>query len=532
MADRIDTDVVILGGGPSGATLALALGRRGIRTVLVDKGHEPLPGVRAGGASSLVMTIMRTLGVEEEIRARAPVPPGWPRTSVITTGLCDRVLDVRGPRSRADEATTAPAIMQNVPSSVLETVLREEIARQPSVTTLYGCTFGGDLVQDEQGVTVVVQDDAGVPVTVRAQYAVGAEGANSPTRAAVGIGIEGHPHFTTRHTVEFVAPGLGALHGLGDHNQYWVINEDLIAYVLHQDAGRRWTLQIEEVAPHVEPLLTDAAALVRLAVRGDVEIEWASVRRWRANAFYASRQRAGRVFLAGDAAHATPPGALGLQQGIADGADLGWKLAARLQGWGGEALLDSYEAERWSISRALVEEVDVRGPHRLAAYAAYEGEERDAAILEDIARRDLSRLSLGIAAHGYVYGGSPVLSGPRVATGARFSASPLAEVGKQVPHRWLPDGRALVDTPGEGLALLHGSAHDPSWFLDAGGGAGVAVSAVALDDETMAGLLGAPGARRALILRPDAHVAWVSGEPGDGDPAVVDVVLGRVAQTV
>ncbi|WP_159498992.1 FAD-dependent monooxygenase [Microbacterium sp. 18062] len=528
MSDALHTDVVILGGGPTGATLALALGRRGIRTVLVDKGHEPLPGVRAGGASSLVMTIMRTLGVEQEIRDRAPVPPGWPRTSVITTGLCDRVLDVRGPRGRGDDAAQAPATMQNVPSSVLETVLREAIAEEPSVTTLYGCSFDGELIQDAGGVSVVVRDGAGIPSTVHAQYAVGAEGANSPTRTAVGIGIEGHRHFATRHTVEFIAPGLGELHGLGDHNQYWVINEDLLGYVLHQDAGRRWTLQIEEAAPHVEPLLTDAAALVRLAVRGDVQIEWAGVRRWRANAFYAERQREGRVFLAGDAAHATPPGALGLQQGIADGADLGWKLAARLQGWGGEALLDSFEAERWSISRALVEEVDVRGPHRLAEYARYEGADRDAAILEDISRRDLARLSLGIAAHGYVYRDSPVL--PATGAAERFSTSPFAEIGKQVPHRSLPDGRALVDAPGGGLALLHGPQHDPAWFVDAGSSAGVATSLVALETETIDGLLGRPSRGAALILRPDAHVAWIGDAPGHA--GVLDTILGRTAASV
>lgn len=533
----VETDVAIVGAGPSGLTLAVDLGRRGVRAVLVDAGTEPLPGVRAGGATTRTMEQLRRLGVADQVRARAPIPKGAPTTKVVTNGLMRDLLGTRmtrGPRLTEQSQLPVVEIQQNVPSYLMEVVLRETLEQYESVSTLYGYVSDGIVRQDENGVEITVARPvaAGHAVRIRAKYLVASDGANSAIREYLKIPVVGKRHFRTRHTVEFISPELKNLHDKGRHNQYTVFNKDIITYFVHQDPDERWTLRHEELAPEHAHLEMDPLALIRFSVGCDIPVTWARMYRWRANAFIVERQREGRVFFAGDAAHATPPGAFGLQQGISDGIDLGWKLAAVLAGWGGEALLDSYQRERWPLSRRLVAEVDTEPSNWISRMGGRDDAESLDWVIEELAARDDKQLPADHATVGYVYTDSPVLlpaDGEGEGDGVRFSDSDLAEVGKRVPHRWLESGEALMDLSRGGFALLvtAGTAPDAVKYAAA---TGIPLRVVELGPEVMAGLLPGADASVGILVRPDDHIAWLGDVETTDMKRVLDHVVGRLQE--
>lgn len=522
--------VVIVGAGPSGATLALTLGLAGVPAILVDAGTSPLPGVRAGGGSARTMEIFRLLGAVKDIRARAPLPEGWPRTSVITTGLCRDVLAIRGPRGDEEPFATAERF-QNVPSAISEGVLREHIARCESITPVYGVRCEGVVANEGERASVSVVDEHGERLMLTGSYIVACDGANSAIRESLHIPLGGHRHFSSRMTVEFEAPDLGKLHGLGHHNQYSVFNHDIIARILHQDAGRRWTMQVEELASRHQDKIRDPKALVELAVGAPVEIGAASVRRWRANAFYTDRLREGRIFLAGDAAHATPPGALGFHQGVGDSFNLGWKLAAVYQGWADEALLDTYQTERWAPGRALALEVDVRGPRLIRWWQQLDDEAYARAVLNEVELRDAIRMPVAMATHGCTYQSSTAIDGADGPSElAVFSDPRIAETGKQIPHALLPDGEALIDANRNCSFALFVSAAleaDAGGFRQAAEALGIPLVIRTVPEPILAQISGRDPSSLALLTRPDSIVAWM-GFPSSIDPSqLLTRLLGR-----
>ena len=330
---RLRTSVLVIGGGPTGATLALGLGRRGVCTVLVDASEQPLPGVRAGGASSRTMEVMRAIGVADDIRARAPSAPGGraPRSSRPDCGA--RCLTSAGPAAGPGEATqpapVTPEVFQTVPSFVLESVIREHIARCPHVTTLDGLRFVGDLEQTSTEVTARFVDNDGFPVEVTAHYAVATE-------------AQQHRPGLPRRPAARAPPVPDPLHHRVRRPRLRRCPWPRAAQPVRRPQRRH--ARVLPAPGHGQPLdpadrgtqpRTPAAAgradIVRTALGGPVGIEWAAARQWQANAFYAGKARVGRIFLAGDAAHAGPPGHLGLQQGVTDAAE------PRLEARGGDS---------------------------------------------------------------------------------------------------------------------------------------------------------------------------------------------------
>ena len=188
--------------------------------------------------------------------------------------------------------------------------------------------------------------------TVRARYLVGADGARSTVRERLGIAMEGRSPLSHHHNVVFRAPGLAGKHPHGRAVMYWLINGEVPSVVAPLDVGDLWTFGGNKLTSDDDPL-----ALIRAALAIDTPIEILSRDEWTAHRLIAGRYRRGRVFLAGDACHLHPPyGGHGMNMGIGDAVDLGWKLAAVLDGWGGPGLLDSYEIERRSVHRQVVDE--------------------------------------------------------------------------------------------------------------------------------------------------------------------------------
>jgi len=272
-----------------------------------------------------------------------------------------------------------------------------------------------------------------------------------------------------------------------------------------------------------------------------VDYEMLSVTEWRQNLLLAERFGDGRVFLAGDAVHLViPTGGLGMNSGVGEATDLGWKLAAVLQGWGGPGLLASYEIERRQVGERNVAASTYASRGRRAWRAEYRPCIRDntpegaaaRAHLALVADREQRKSNDMLGAElGYRYVGSPIIW-PQPGEGPPhefIDYVPTTWPGARLPHVWLDDGTALHDRIGDGFTLLRlGGTHaDMSGFAQAMRATGAPLDVLDIAEETARALYG----HDLLLLRPDLHVAWRGSEPPDDPKRLAAIVTGRIVSS-
>ncbi|GAA4835411.1 FAD-dependent monooxygenase [Saccharopolyspora rosea] len=334
-----DIDVLIVGAGPTGLTLACELAVRGVRLRIVDRARTFFGGSRADGIQPRTMEVFADIGILDPILASGDLGP------TLRAYRGDEVV-WEGRMSEPTEPT--PSVphpnLWFVPQFRTEEILRDRLAAlgvhvEPGVELT-------DFTQDADGVTAALSAD-GTERTVRTRYLVGADGGRSTVRKRLGIPFPGETDETT--TMLFAdarVDGISREHGriwqLGDSDVSAVplAGTELFVLVARPPSG---DVPIRE---HLQQQVTEASGRDDVLVR---EVTWHTT--WRANTRLAERLRDGRVFLAGDAGHVHPPtGGQGMNTGIQDAYNLGWKLAAALAGAPG-ALLDSYEPERLAAAR-------------------------------------------------------------------------------------------------------------------------------------------------------------------------------------
>lgn len=532
--------VVIAGGGPVGLTLAVDLGRRGVRTLLLEAKEEPLFLPKMERCNARSMEIYRRLGLADDIRAASSPTDASMDIGVVTTFAEDPVLRLAYPtvdEARKAAATTDDGSLPLEPYQVisqytLEPLLRERAESLETVTVL----FGHELVAFDDhgaGVSVTYRSASGETTTVDADYLVGCDGGRSMVRKQLGFRLEGDGSLAERQQIFFRSRDLFEQHTARPCRMYFFMNEDRSVLTVQDDPTY---LRINTRFAGTEE---ETVAFVRDLLGLDIEVDLISVNSWKLHLLVAEHFAAGRVFLCGDALRLViPTGGLGLNTGIGDATDLAWKLDATLQGWAGPQLLASYEAERRPVALRSV----------AGSRHAHQGQK----IWQDVLRpgldparpeaRQVLRAAAQVAATtqrrthemvgtelGYTYAGSPV-----VAEGDELDLPDVPEVylpsarpGARLPHMWLADGSALHDlVDAREFTLLQVAEVDGLDELQkafADRGAPLRVLTVLQDD--LAQVYDAP----ALLLRPDLHVAW-RGDPADVDAGqLVDRVLGHGA---
>ncbi|SIT47342.1 Monooxygenase, FAD-binding protein (fragment) [Paraburkholderia piptadeniae] len=273
-------------------------------------------------------------------------------------------------------------------------------------------------------------------------------------------------------------------------------------------------------------------AALQACVGCDFEYEIDDVSRWIRKMVVADRFSDGRIFLAGDAAHAHPPnGGLGMNTGIQDGFDLGWKLAAMLDGWGGRNLLASYDIERRPASARAAQE-SLRNYGRLTDNTGHPG------LLDSTRAGDELRRKLGerlveenekawhaIGVHlGYSYLPSPIVIDDSASSRCDDPGTyvPSACPGNRAPHFWLRDGKSVLDLFGDGFALLSFAEFDPGPAIEAAKRIRLPLSVYRIDDTDAAVLY----ERKLVLIRPDGHVAWRGDDLPDDISELFDTVRG------
>ncbi|HTM24397.1 MAG TPA: FAD-dependent monooxygenase [Vicinamibacterales bacterium] len=534
------TDVLIVGAGPVGLTLAVDLGRRGVRCALVEQKAAPefLPKMERCNART--MEIFRRMGVADRIRA-AGLRADVAMDVFIVLAMNEPPL-LRLPYPSVDEARAQIAACndgtlprepyQLISQYTLEPLLKSEAEKQPSVSVRYGCAFES-LAQQPDGVRVTLRKDSGDAAEIHARYVVGCDGGSSAVRRRLGIKLRGEGDLMRLYQALLVCPDLFDRIPIGPgpgHGRHYHVADAQATFLIMQDSTRHWTLHAVVDRPE------DMAAQFERTIGVPIRYDMLYVGEWKQNLLLADRYRCGRVFLAGDSAHLViPTGGLGMNTGVGDAIDLSWKLAATLQGWGGPGLLDSYEIERRQIGDRNVGASRYASIGRRRWRAQYRPNIRDASPEGQSTRDNLARVAnveqrktnemIG-AELGYRYVGSPIIVDEPGGPEHLFREyAPTTWPGARLPHVWLERDVSVHDRIGDGYTMLDlgGSRADLS-------GLARAMTAIGAPFDTLR--IEAPAAREIygydlILLRPDLHVAWRGNRPPEDPADLAALVTGH-----
>src|SRR5215211_172743 len=379
-----EVPVVVVGGSLVGLTTAVLLGHHGVASLAVERHAGTAIHPRAGHFQLRTMEVFRQVGLEDRVRAKSLEMYSPTGGISAVESLAGRELATYVRELNEGVEGFSPTVRVFINQDALEPLLQERALELGA--TLRRRTEAIALEQDDHGVTVGLRDlDSGVESEVRARYVVAADGNRSPVRRRLGIGMRGYGQLSRSITIYFRADCAELLR---DRNQgvLYVHNPKLRGFFRLDRTGGSGFLVINTVgedvtqdsAVDVQSGLTEerALAFLRTAIGTDMPMELVDIAPWQAEANCAERLEAGRVFLAGDAAHVVPPnGGFGGNTGVQDAHNLAWKLAWVLRGWAGEELLDTYEVERLPLSRLTVQQAYTRYATRVVPERGTEGVE-------------------------------------------------------------------------------------------------------------------------------------------------------------
>lgn len=517
------TQVLVAGGGPVGLATAVELGRRGIECLVIEPRAEVSHArPRCKTVNVRTMEHLRRWGLADRLREAAPLPVAYSQDIVFCTSLTGHELSrFSGVLGLAPEGDRFPEVGQQAPQYVIEELLREVVQGLPSCTLMTGHRVTG-LQQDHDSVQVQVQDGTGGGAVVTAEYVVGCDGPRSVVRDAIGAGYSGEHALRPNFGMVFTSPTLTSRVRHGRAVQYWVVNDVapslmgpldqqgtwwIIAFGVTEEEGRR--------NPH---RIIDGAA----GTATDATI--VSTDPWTARMQLVDHLRVDRVFLAGDAAHLNPPfGGHGMNTGVGDAVDLGWKLAAVLDGWGSERLLDSYSAERRPVQDRVIAEA-TRNMATLAPELMSDALDDEGAVgqrarslagrrIQELKREEFFALDLVLDVS---LDDSPVVEHGEGADHNGLRA------GDRLPHAWLRPGTSVYDELGAGMTLLLLTPANPDPLVRAAEARGIPLTVLDLTGTDVASRY----PTQAVLVRPDQYVAWCGSFDGLNAPALVETVRG------
>jgi 2-polyprenyl-6-methoxyphenol hydroxylase-like FAD-dependent oxidoreductase len=534
---RQEADVLVIGAGPSGLSLAIELGRRGVAVIVAEQNDRVGRNPRAKTVNIRSMEHMRRWGIADAVRAAGPLPATYEPNVVFATRMFGhRIAKFENAlfmsRERDDRYAESA---QWIPQYKFEAVLRDHAATLPTVSLQFSRRLVG-ASEVAAGVEARMIDTVtGQEHQVRARYLVGADGARSTVRSIIGATYQGEHGFASVLGLVLRIPGLASMQPHGDALMYWMINADAPALMGPMDSGDLWFWG----TPIANDTVLDEAAIRQRVIASlgrDIAFEIVTNDPWLAHRLIADHYRRGRMLLIGDACHLHPPfGGYGMNLGIADAVDLGWKLAALLQGWGGPAVLDSYETERRPLHQRTIDEavenLSFFGPYlkggRLEE-ATPEGATERAAMAEQlhaVKKREFRGLGMAL---GMTYDGSPLVVSDGTAPPAHdpLTYTPSASPGARAPHLWLDPKTALYDRLGPGFTLVCDAARHNSETVTALATEAKRIAmpfdVLALPSPLMAAHYAAPFA----LIRPDQYVAWRGDQPPISPRHLLDTVRG------
>ena len=551
MANAVETDVLIAGGGPFGLMLANELGRRHIQCLLVDPKASTAFNPQANATQARTMEHFRRLGFAQEIRAQG-LPPHHPTDITYLT----RFSGIELARLRLPTAAAAPQAIKamsgswsaaelphRVSQKFVEVTLRQHAEKWASNDIRYGWkleSFKDESLSSNNTGSVaashpiqarIQQVNSAEPVSldVRAKYFIGADGARSFVRHELGIAWGGATGFKRNFMGgKMLAVYLKAPHFYEQNPNdrawmYVIVNPELRAFIMSVDGVSEFAFHVQMADDAATEALTaeDAKRLFALAYGQAMDIEILSMATWLAgHALVADSFQKGRVFLGGDAVHLfTPTGGLGYNTAVEDAVNLGWKLSAVLKGQAQPTLLDSYEIERKPLAirntgyaKQFADSIGLFDADKALEDISPEGEQARSIAsdyLNGHARREFNIPGVTFGGR-YIHSPLIVEDGTQAPADAANTYIPSACPGGRPPHAWLPDGSSLFDHFNfEWTLLVLGEdkgplAQDALKFSEAALQCHLDFKVLRFDSQELLDLYEA----NLVLIRPDQIVAW------------------------
>jgi 2-polyprenyl-6-methoxyphenol hydroxylase-like FAD-dependent oxidoreductase len=527
--------VLIVGAGPVGLALANELGYRGVPYLLIDEGQGEVTFPAGEGMFARTLEHIRRWGYSKELRFTPEFPAEQKRNVIFATSFRGKVLARFLGTSNAEEPRVNPHSPEGplfCPKKAFDPALRRG-AERFGVGELHYGTRLVEFSQDATGINAVIEDvRTRARSTVAAQYLAGADGARSVVRRTLGISYvgsfaEGHNfaiYFESQTLADDVVARFGA-----PITQLQMINLPRRPYLVAVNGRELWRMSM-----YIEPDETPDAAQCLLEILGpSIPCRVIRAQPWKGNRVVAAKYRDGRVFLVGDAAHLRwPKGGFGANTGIGDAVDLGWKLWATLSGWGGEQLLDSYEAERRPIAVRNVNEAsnnrqfdELVRPSPLLDEDSPAGEEARRATTFDLYALRLREFRTAGIQLGYRYRNSPICIADDTLEPPddHWLYVPSTWPGCRAPHAWLDDSRSTLDLYGPGFVLVRFNPElDAKPLEDAARRRGIPLRCEDIASAKIRELYEFD----LVLVRPDGHVAWRASTPPANPDQVLNIVTG------
>jgi 2-polyprenyl-6-methoxyphenol hydroxylase-like FAD-dependent oxidoreductase len=537
-------EILIIGAGPIGLTLALDLGLRGIEVMLVDSKADLLRLPKMERSNPRTMEIFRRLGIADEIRA-AGYPADVPMDVCIVTSMAEppllhqkypSVAETRASIAACHDGTMPREPYQLISQYTLEPILLARVKTLPNVTLRFQTEFVS-LTQDENQVTVTLRNLADDELEVmRVPYVAACDGASSPVRKELGIKMAGAAQLGAVTNVFFRCEDLFEKATVPPGRHYCFAG-------LGAGGGAAGTLIVQDDRKHfayhtVTPPTGDLAQEIRRLTGLDIQPEILHAGTWVQHMLVAERHSLRRVFLAGDANHIyIPAGGLGMNTGIGDAINLGWKLAAVLRGSGGPGLLESYHDERGAVARrniaAVAHAVDgvrqwrgmpITNEIRLDTEAGRAMRETFTRTAEPLNRRVYEMHGADL---GYRYVSAVICDEPgEPPEDDSYRYQPSTWPGAHLPHVWLEPGVGLFDVLGLGYTLLRLGDHaaDTAPLAAVFAERQIPLKILEIDSAEIREVY----QRDLVLVRPDLHVAWRGDELPNDVTALAARVTGHV----
>jgi 2-polyprenyl-6-methoxyphenol hydroxylase-like FAD-dependent oxidoreductase len=530
--------VLIAGAGPVGLSLAIELAYRGVHCLIVEQTDGSVDFPTTNLANTRTCEHLRRWGIADKMRFHSGYPTDYPRNYLFVTRMTGYEIARFDHPANGDQNSRSPYSPEGrlwISKPHFDPVLHKHAAKQSTVELRYNTALGS-FQHDAHKVTAIIVDvESSREESVEADYLVGCDGGRSNIRRALGIQYQGVFSQGVNVAVLFRSPLLKSIN-FGPAVMYQIINAQINGTIAAVDGKELWRLNIRNVKQEQIDAL-NAPEKLRHALGENIPFELLDVRPWTGHCVVAEKYQEGRVFLAGDAAHLNwPTGGFGMNTGVGDAVDIGWKLAAVIKGWGGVHLLDSYTPERKPIAMINVNEAaEMRASYdnQTPFSPKIEEDSEEGKELREKARAAIIRIrakefqhdSAGIEL-GYRYENSPicVTDGTPAPPLDHGLYVPSTWPGARAPHTWLKDGRSTLDLFGKGFVLLAFADAATTSIVDAANRVGVPLEVVRLDDTKACETY----ERNFVLVRPDGHVAW----RGDAIPAHAVEIIEKVRGAV
>ncbi|HEY2185815.1 MAG TPA: FAD-dependent monooxygenase [Xanthobacteraceae bacterium] len=521
--------VVIVGGGPVGKALAVVLGLRGISCALVERstGLQRIP--KGQNLTPRTLEHFYFWGIADELRAARVLPPDYPMGGIVAYKnlMSDHWY---APPQRELVRPYYFQANERLPQYRMEAVLRKRLGDLPAVDSHFGWS-AETITQDEHGVRVsIAEQDGSGRYVLEADYAVGCDGSRSTVREQAGIGRSGSDFDQLMVLAVLRSRELHErLKRFPPRSTYNALHPDLQGYWQffgRVDVGEEWFFHAP-VPADTKTDNYDFQALIQKAAGLRFACTLEHVGFWSLRVAVADTYQVGRVLIAGDAAHSHPPyGAFGLNNGLEDAINLGWKLGARLQGWGSDALLQSYSDERRPIFRETGEDFIAGRIRSDRDFLERYSPERNREEFEQAWKARELGAGERVLSYEPHYEGSPVVLGPEGGVCSAHGTHMFeARAGHHLAPATLSTGRDVFEELGPGFTLLAFDSDDQTVRNFEKAAAMLAVPLKVVSDSYRDRRQAYE--MRLILVRPDQYVAW-TGDSGPDDAArLMSTVTGR-----